>query len=29
LEKVGGIYIVARNLEDFWIEFTEKTKVWK
>lgn len=26
LEKVGGIYIVARNLEDFWVEFIEKTK---
>ena len=27
IERVGGIYIVARNLEDFWIEWMEKTKV--
>jgi hypothetical protein len=26
IERVGGVYIVARNLEDFWIEWTEKTK---
>jgi len=24
IERVGGVYIVARNLEDFWIELMEK-----